>query len=132
MPEFHPDGPHSPGLTREAASQIAELARFLNLATFPADGVPGLADPGDLERVVGSLGLALDRLPQFLGQCAGWLRELAADGAVGDATHPDAGLWARVCASDLEELAGITAGAAGQFKRRAADLSSLYLEGEDD
>lgn len=130
MSAFNPDGPHSPDLTREAAERMAELARFLAYATSP--GIGGLDTPNDVERVVRSLAIALSRLPQSLRQSAAWLRQQADAGAVGDASHPDPSLWARVCVADLTELAMIAEGTAGHFERRANDLSSLYQEGEDD
>lgn len=62
----------------EITSRIAEDVRALNYATMGA----GLAYPSDVYDVVGSLDMALMRLPQALTQMTAFLVERAAQGGI--------------------------------------------------
>lgn len=61
------DGPHTPDTVKAAASDVADLVRYLANATRRGDS---LNDPADLALVVGRLNAALAGLPQILDQLA--------------------------------------------------------------
>lgn len=76
------DGPYSPERTAAAASLIADAVRYLNHATMPATGAPGISSPVDVDDVLGALQLATRRLDQTLSQLQHSLRSDLATGRV--------------------------------------------------
>lgn len=123
---FSLDGPHSPDETRRVADLAAECIRYLNRATMPAQA--GLEYPSDVADLIGNLKVAVERIPQMLGQCAYFLRGQTALAGLADTGHEEAALWARICANDLQALADQFAGLAGNLARRQSDLSTLYVK----
>lgn len=75
----------------EAAQEAADAIKALNYATLPHDGYPGLESPSDVYDVIGSLKVALQRMPQALQQSSLWLGEKYAAGNVGHDSGTDAG-----------------------------------------
>jgi hypothetical protein len=71
MTTFHPDGPHSPDLTREAGDQLGELVRYLNRATFGRAG--GLEYPSDAYSLLGNWAHAAGMMPQLAKQAGEFL-----------------------------------------------------------
>ncbi|MCC7077184.1 MAG: hypothetical protein IT198_08670 [Acidimicrobiia bacterium] len=57
------------GVVAEAAAGAVWMLNHLTLAA-PSEGTPGWEDVGDLYRVLGEVGLLIDRLPQVLRQVA--------------------------------------------------------------
>lgn len=74
------DGPHNPERTAAAARLIADAVRFLNYATLPASGAPGIGYAGDVDNVLGALESAAGGLQQTLRQLAECLRDDLATG----------------------------------------------------
>jgi hypothetical protein len=64
------------GAVAEAAAEAVRTLNHLTLAA-PSEGTPGWEDVGDLYRVVGEVGLLIDRLPQVLRQIADYLERSA-------------------------------------------------------
>lgn len=85
---LHPYGERTAEHTAAAAAQLAELVRYLNVASLdnPAASLP---DPNTIAAVLGSLKTAFERLPQLLDQLAVRVRTLAEDPqlASGSSTH---------------------------------------------
>ena len=75
---LHPYDERTGEHTAAAAAQIAELVRYLNVATLddPAAAVPG---PNTAASVLGALHTACQRLPQLLDQLGSRMQTLAAD-----------------------------------------------------
>jgi hypothetical protein len=74
------DGPHGPERTVAAARVIGEAVRFLNYATMPASGAPGISYPGDVDEVLGAIQGAAGGLQQTLAQLGEALRRDLATG----------------------------------------------------
>lgn len=129
---LHPYGQWSERHTVGAATQIAELVRYLNHATMdrPDEALP---DPNTAAAVLGALHTTCTRLPQLLNQVGARLSELSDDPdlATGSSEHPAAHLAHRAVAAlatagpALTELAS-----AVQAAFYAADR--LYLNVDDD
>jgi hypothetical protein len=91
---------------REAARAVAEGIRTLHRLTLgPDDQLEG---PADVRDVIGSLSLAMSRMPQLLGQLAAYLEIEQVKGTVGDGRPAVAGEHVRA-ASDALHRAGLDA-----------------------
>ena len=89
MTTFHPDGPHSPDLTREAGDQLGELVRYLNRATFGRAG--GLEYPSDAYSLLGNWAHAAGMMFQLAEQVATFLGYQASRPGLYDARGADPG-----------------------------------------
>jgi hypothetical protein len=124
------EGPHTPAYSRQLAATIAEAVRALNHASIgKADG---FKTPQDVESVVGSLVLAMERLPQLLGQLAAVSRDQAATCLLHRAGGGDAAGLAEWAAVNLEDAAPAVAVVARCLRDAKLALADLYLEGDDD
>lgn len=77
------EGPHSPERTAAAGRLIADAVRYLNYASMPADGAPGISYPGDVDAVLGAIAAAAGGLQQTFDQLAECLRADLATGRLG-------------------------------------------------
>ena len=91
---------------REAARAVAEGIRTLHRLTLGPDDQ--LGGPADVRDVIGSLSLAMSRMPQLLGQIAAYLEIEQVKGTFGDGRPPGAGEHVRA-ASDALHRAGLDA-----------------------
>jgi hypothetical protein len=130
------DGPHSPEQTEAAGRLIADAVRFLNHATLPANGAPGISYAGDADNVLGSIAAAIGGLQQLFGQLEECLRaDLATGQARLDHGRPyadDPEKAVEVACADLESAKAV----AGQLQSTLANVrritSGMYLESADE
>jgi hypothetical protein len=91
---------------RETASAVTEgVAALSRLTLGPDDQLDG---PADVRDVIGSLSLAVSRMPQLLGQLAVFLEIEQVKGAVAGDQEADAGGYVREV-SDALHRAGVDA-----------------------
>lgn len=91
---------------RETASAVAEGIRTLHYLTLGRGDE--LECPADVYEVIGSLSLAVSRLPQLLGQLAAFLEVEQVKGAIAGGQGGDAGEYVRAV-SDALHRAGLDA-----------------------
>jgi len=128
------NGPHSPERTDAAARVIPEAVRFLNYATLPSAGAPGISYAGDVDAVLGSLQAAAAGLDQTVRQLSECLREDLATGRLRlarghsfDSDDPE--LAVRIACAQLEvPIAGsleVLSRTLGEVRKIT---SAMYLE----
>lgn len=123
-------GPHDPESVSAAADMAAEAIRYLNLSTRPGQG--GLESPADAYDLLGSLKVAVERMPQLCGQVGAQLRKQAAAGNAADREGRDPAIQAGMAADLLEDVAGRLDSAAAHLGRAQSDIAGLYVKEGDD
>ena len=113
--------PPSPERTLQLAETLAEIVRVLNHQTMHHEA---LQYPAEADRVVRELLSAAERLPQLLGQVAGWLEAEQAAGRIlpvaGDyAGRPDAAVAAARLRLDM------AAAAASVLRQELGNVAAL-------
>jgi hypothetical protein len=118
--------------TVAAAREIAELVRYLNVATLdqPDEALP---DPNTVAAVIGALHTACTRLPQLLNQLQRRMHDFAGDPALatGSSTHAPELLAIRA-AAHLDLAAQPLGQFAAELQAAAAAADRLYLDTDDD
>ena len=128
--EFRTDGPHSPELTAAAATRAAEMVRFLNYASAPGSG--GLGSPADVYDLLGSITVAVERLPQLLGQLQAFLDAQLASGRIGDDRGRDPVPLAWNAAAHLAGAQARAAEVTAELRAARNAIASLYAKGGTD
>ncbi len=101
-----------PGSVAESAAEAVRTLNHLTLAA-PSEGTPGWEDVGNLYRVLGEVGLLVERLPQVLRQVAQHL-EQSADPYEADEAAP-------ATAGEMVAKAVLALGDALEHLRRAGE-----------
>jgi hypothetical protein len=130
------DGPHSPERTEAVGRLIADAVRYLNYATMPADGAPGIGYAGDADNLLGSIAAAVGGLQQLLGQIGQCLRDDLATGRLRlDVGRPYAEEPAKAVAAAVADLEVARAEAA-QLQAALVNVrritAGMYLESTDE
>jgi len=130
------DGPHSPERTAAAARLIADAVRYLNHATLPANGAPGIGYAADVDEVLGALEGAAGGLQQTLRQLAECLRDDLATGRLRldasrlhtdnpalavEVAYAELAVAARTCGSFQATLSSVRRFTAGMYLEEAGD-----------
>lgn len=133
---FPVDGPHGDDDTREAAQAAAYLLRYLNHATLPSRAAEGICYPSTIDAVVHAMAELGYRLPQFLGQIADRLEQLAEEPGLGCdsiGAPPEGGAPALTAqaAAEIDEVRKLLASLGPALGRAQLPISRLtYQPGE--
>lgn len=126
------DGPHTPERTAAAARLIADAVRFLNYASLPASGAPGINYPGDVDDVLASIAGAAIGLQQTLSQLAECLRAEQASGQLrldqGRLHADDTGLAVAFACAWLDEAKAAARRLAETLNEARRVTAGMYLE----
>jgi hypothetical protein len=126
------DGPRDPRYVLELAEGFAEIARALNHVTRDH---AALRYPSEADQLLRDISLALSRVPQLLGQVAGWLDAEYEEGRITMAggEFPQRALAVMAVRARLEEAGGY-AMTAGVAVDQAAEVTShmAVREGGDE
>ena len=131
--ELRTDGPHSPEYTRQVAEALAEAVRVLNFATAPpafAGDLPaGLGSPADVYDLLGSLEMAVERMPQLTGQLTAFLSAQKNTGALADDHGRGAAEQVALAAFNLGEAHHAAEVLAAALRGARDAISGLYVKG---
>lgn len=132
MVEFYMNGPHTPDTTRKAGTLLAEAVRYLNHATQPVNGQPGLKHPADANSLIYDAYTALERMEQLCVQLAVYVESAAAiPGRLYDARGGDAAAVVADAAAALREAAGLLGQPARELRDAHTATARLGMNVED-